>query len=222
MISLHNLYMYIKIKLNSDIFCYKSAKNFFTYFITIMEIKNNISFGAKFIKPVDVLKYSGNAKGYVPGKVSLIELLPDNAKDVKALHELCEFWGNDTFVNNILHSVNSVRRYGNDKNTRVFALTTQRSDFENVRHEDVAIAAEIFDIDEKIVKLNHLQKDPYLIYSYTPKPLNLVGHAMLNYLKELSQGKTITLKSTPSATWFYKRNGFKECKDNPRCFIWEG
>lgn len=185
-----------------------------------MEIRNNITFGAKFIKPVEVLKLTGDRKTYAPANLSLIEILPDNPQDINTLTKLAHYWGDDSFVNNIEFDAKYISRHGNSNNAKFYALTMQKQKFDELCYQDITIAAEVSEKETGNIKLNYIQKDPEFIYSYRPPLFKKVGSALLDCIKEFSKGKTITLRSTPSAVWFYKDNGFEEC--GTRIFCWKG
>ncbi len=181
---------------------------------------NNISFGARFIKKLPVLKYSYEKKLYNPASVGMVELNPLDLRDVKALDSIARDFGGDSFVNNIY--IEAKLAYKNDNQScddmGIFALTRQRKNFEELNPDDILGVAEISKFENGEIELDYLQVHPQYIYSFGPPYIKKIGTAIVNYLKETYE--TIKLSATSSATLFYIKNGFTRVKENSNRFIW--
>ena len=64
------------------------------------KVQNNISFTAKFMSPVTVLKSTETGK-YLQKTVSCVELSPKSKKDLQSLKDLHELWGHGNYSGDI-------------------------------------------------------------------------------------------------------------------------
>ena len=184
-------------------------------------MENNISFGARFIKKLPVLKYSYEKKLYNPASVGMVELNPLDLRDVKALDSIARDFGGDSFVNNIY--IEAKLAYKNDNQScddmGIFALTRQRENFEELNPDDILGVAEISKFENGEIELDYLQVHPQYIYSFDPPYFKRIGSAMLQGLKNLYSH--ILVKSAPSACPFYIINDFHLVSGKNRVFEWD-
>ena len=143
-------------------------------------MNNNISFTAKFISPATVKKLTPNGK-YVDIEVSAVKLASKNKDDLSALEKINKEWGADTYASNILDEASSTNEFYKDYRPTVYAITTQRDNFEKLEPEKVLGLAET-SIEFGIIK-------SLSICSFTPNPLQS-GQAPYGALKLKSLGSS--------------------------------
>lgn len=183
-------------------------------------MENNISFGARFLRQIPIKKYSYENKIYKDANENFVELSPFDIRDVHALDDISKEFGGDTFVNNIYIDAKLAYKRDNRENETmgIFALTRQRDNYEKLNADDILGVAEISKFDNGEIELDYLQVHPQFIYSYGPPYFKRIGSAILDCLKAVY--KKIQLHSAPSATLFYKKNGFENIKEGTRLYQW--
>lgn len=180
-------------------------------------------FGAQYVTKVQAEKYSNDEESYVPSKLPVVELDLLNKKDVRALKELNLFWQGSDYIMNICYDVNRVYNINQDnERTHLYAITTQKADFENLRSDEILGIAETKhpNINEP-VSLEYIQVSPDLQGVFYPSEYKHIGTAMLNFLKDRCKNKKIILTSAVNASKFYEKNGFKKLGTKNR-YVWNG
>ena len=185
---------------------------------------NNISFGARFLQKLPVLKYSYEKKLYQPSTADIVDLNPFDINDVKSVEEIAKEFGSDTFVNNIAFNIKHAYVYKDSRSDlsddmRILALTRQTSNFNDLKADEVLGVVEISELNNKKIEIEYLNTNPQYIYSYGPPYIKRIGTAIINYLKD--KYDCITLNSASSATVFYLKNGFKRMRENTNRFLWQ-
>lgn len=138
-------------------------------------------------------------------KVSFIEINPQSKSDVLAVNKTAINWdknGGEGFAYDICRAINTGIK------DRFFALTTQRSGFENPDSEQILALAQVKTENEGEEFIEYLQVDPENTNSAENPEFMHIGTAMLDSLKQLFFYKNIELDSVKSAISFYLRNGF--------------
>lgn len=187
----------------------------------IRQMDNNISFGANFIRKIPIKQFSYESKLYTKTTANFVELNPFDTNDLNTLKKTIWEFGDDTYASNIYNDA----FYLNNKSENIeflnfFALTKQKTGFENLHPDEILGISEITEKGGKTINLNYLQIDPHYLYSYPYPPFfKRIGSAILDCLK-LVHNK-ITLCATPTAIEFYKKNGFKSLEHNKRLMVWE-
>ena len=178
-------------------------------------MNNIISFGAQFVQKLPIKKYSYENKIYTKDYANLVELNAGDSKDLQAIENIAIDFGGDSYANNIYNSSKSSR---NNNKSRLFALTKQTDNFENLNAYDVYGIAKISKIKNAEIELEYLQVHPRYIYTKRPF-VKGVGSSILDYLKLVNN--KICLYYTPSAYMFYKKNGFKKLSPDGNIMLWE-
>ena len=182
---------------------------------------SNINFNAKFIGKVQVQKFNPQTKLYHPQEVSFVEIEPNNIEDVMALSDAASMWINEKFASNIAYCANLLyQKILPEEKYKIYAITTQRSNFENLYENKLLGMAEVENIAPNAIDLNYLQVNSNIIYSYDEQPYKNIGSKIVESLKKLYQ--TIELTSARgSVKEFYIKNGFKYKNKEKNQFVWQ-
>ncbi len=178
---------------------------------------DNISFGAKFINPINVGKFNG--KTYRQVDVSFVEISPFSVNDISALKDIATYWENDKFAGNIYFSAEKIYKTKSQDGIRIFALTTQVDSFEKLDADKILGVIETEKRGERAIHFNDLQAKPDCVYAVQPEYKG-IGDAISNSLKKIYN--KMTAKSAPdlSVKRFYERNGFVESDKHPNFYTW--
>lgn len=184
-------------------------------------MENNISFGARFLRTIPIKKYSYENKIYKPANENFVELSPFDLNDVKSLDNIAREFGGDTYVNNVYMDAKMAYNRNNPETEDIglFILTRQHCNYNTLNPDEVLGVAEISKFDNSEIELDYLQVHPQYVYSFGPPFIKRIGSAILDCLKEAY--KKIIVRSAPSATLFYKKNGFERVKEGTNLFHWE-
>lgn len=180
------------------------------------------NFRAKFVGSTQVKKLNTLKNEYEKCAVSFLEFDPTNKKDLKAMEDISRYWCDSQFAWDISQSADAVT-YGNlDRNTnKVYILTRQKNDFDNLRYDDVLGLADVETKQNKegkdYLNLHRLQTNPDFIDKERPM-FKYIGTGILNILKGFN--KIIELNSVSSAIDFYEKNGFVDLGTQFLRFRW--
>ncbi len=181
-----------------------------------------INFKAHLIDSTQI-KEKYNEK-YIDKKVNLIELNPQNKKDMFTLKEIGADWNYGYSLAKEIHTDALNMIYSPKKTTSIpkfYALTKQMKDFKTPKINDILALAEIEEKSKKVVEIVFLQVNPeYNYYSYTPD-FKKIGTGFLNSLKKIFEGKTLTLQAAFDAVKFYLKNGFNYIDKNSLTMYFE-
>ncbi len=173
-----------------------------------------ISFGATYISSALVQKNDHKKDTKKDVEVSFIELDPKNKVDLEAVHGVCEKWNlKDSYLDIRYLFFMFCARRGFSKgapNTKFYAITTQKDNFNNPKTDDMLAVAEVEELDKDKLELKFLHVEPkHNNDSDSNSRFKYVGTALLDSLKNISKNKNIVVDSALSAVEFYKKNGFK-------------
>lgn len=181
-----------------------------------------INFKAHLIDSTQI-KEKYNEK-YIDKKVNLIELNPQNKKDMFTLKEIGADWNYGYSLAKEIHTDALNMIYSPKKTTSIpkfYALTKQMKDFKTPKINDILALAEIEEKSKKVVEIVFLQVNPeYNYYSYTPD-FKKIGTGFLNSIKKMFEGKTLTLQAAFDAVKFYLKNGFNYIDKNSLTMYFE-
>lgn len=184
-------------------------------------MNNSISFGAKFINIAQIKKLSPQTKSYTPQDVSVIEIDPDNIQDIFALSDAARNWIYEKYASNISYTANCLFQNIMDRRSnKVFAITEQLNNLDNLNDEKLLGMANIKKTGEKSIELHYIQVKPdYPLMLGTPQTKG-VGTRILDSLKLLYDKIELTA-AKGSVKDFYKKNGFKVSDETKNTYIWE-
>lgn len=174
-------------------------------------MNNDISFTAKYISSVMVQRLADNGK-YLPTKANAVELSAKNNNDLSTLEKLSEKWGDDTYASNILDEATSLNEFYNEYRPTVYALTTQKDNFEKLQPNKILGLMETSDDFGTIKSLDYLQTNPEFLDKFKPA-MKRIGTAMLNFIERINKGRRIEIDAVESAKSFYLKNGYKRMND---------
>lgn len=177
-----------------------------------------ISFEARFIKDVPVKKYSYFKRAYLEEPSRLIEFDPKDSIDIENLENIAKDFGGDSYANNIFIHAKYLKEHIGESG-RYIGITRQKDNFDRLDASQVLGVAELTNKPPKEIELEFLQVHPQYLNSYRRPSIKNTGTAILNYLKECYD--RIILKSSPNATFFYKKNGFIQLDEKKRLFEWK-
>ena len=182
---------------------------------------DNINFCATYICTTNIKKNNNsNLENYT---VKVVELDENCKADYDALNSVANDWkkyafNNDTFANSILNDI-SIRKKHRLKTVPIYAITTQKDNFEHVDSKKVLGIAE-FSSKGCNNRIEYLQVNPKYIKRYYPdKNFFGIGVAILEFLKSISD-KPIELTSSKAACKFYEKNGFIKLNTEENEYIW--
>ncbi len=180
-------------------------------------MNNNISFTAKFISPATVKRLTNNGK-YVETAVSAVKLSSMDKNDLRALEKINADWGDDTYASNILDEASSPNEFYKEYQPTVYAITTQKDNFEKLEPEKVLGLAETSIEFGTIKSLDYLQTNPKFLNKPQPA-FKRIGTAMLKFVEDINKGKRIEADSVEKAKTFYLKNGYKRSEEYTNIFF---
>lgn len=175
-----------------------------------------INFKANYIQNIPI-KTLDSDNTYKSQDVNFVEIDINNSKDVTAINQVADIWGEKSFADNIVFDIEQNSKDINAQgNLRVFALTKQNSDFQNLDENQILALVDVEKTQSDDLFINYLQVAPQLVYCLRKLPIKRCGSAVLDCLKNLFSNKTITLNSRSRN--FFLNNGFIEVTKNH--FVW--
>lgn len=172
-----------------------------------------INFKANYIGSVNI-KDSFRDKNQANCKASFVEMNPQSKQDVTTMREVTLNWGRDSYAANIMEHFQYSHFCEDDLDeSRFFALTTQKNNFEKLETDDVLALALISKESKKRVDLKYLQVDPENNYFSNERRYEGIGSGILYSICKLFENKDIFLLSARTACEFYKLQGFKQIKN---------
>lgn len=173
--------------------------------------ENKISFGAKFINPINVRKLK--EKSYNQAGISFVEINPLCADDVSALKYIAEHWEKDKYAINISNVANMIFKGKSSDKTRIYALTTQGDSFEKLNPDKILGVVEAEEFLPFYIHINRFQVKP----EYINKGF---GTAILNSLEEIYRKISLIAENDEYVKKFYERNGFYETSNGSNFYTW--
>lgn len=179
---------------------------------------SNISFLANYIKPVYVQKRDENDNLH-PYKTSMVEIDKTSHKDRILLDTLSHNWGVCNYISDIYYEMEDSLLSGRilDKK-HIFAITSQMSDWSNMRPDDVLAVAQFAEKDD-MNELEYIQVNPEHGYVNFNSSFKNIGSAMLKFLADTFPEKRIKVFPAPNAVEFYKKNNYKPYPEEKRA-LW--
>ncbi len=181
-----------------------------------------ISFGARYISPAIVQKVMFKDAKVLPEKVSFIEFNPKDSVDLEAVYDVSEAWKTKDPYPAMIYSYMSYcatcKAEEESENTKFYALTTQKDNFEKPEAEDIIALAQVntaesvTDGTKDVVEIEYLQAKPEspLDNYFKPYKFKHIGTGILDVFKKIFKGRKLVLYSNPMACDFYLKNGFTQ------------
>ncbi|MBO6088373.1 GNAT family N-acetyltransferase [bacterium] len=185
-------------------------------FVTYMKT-DKISFGARFINPVNVGKLDG--KTYRQVDVSFVEINPFDADDIKALRNIAKYWKDDKFITDISVNADMIFKEKSADGIKIYALTSQGDSFEKLEPDRILGVIETEDNAPFHIYINRFQVKPDYVYKRDLE-YSGIGTAILNSLKEMCNKISAISERDEYVRKFYERNGFYETSDKSNFYTW--
>ena len=174
---------------------------------------NNISFKAQFVKPVFINRVSGQGN-YNKCLASFVKLNPRDINDVKNVELLSKEWGNKASYIKIISQnlFNEYKMQEDSAKNKIYALTTQITDLENLNPKDIQGVLEIMPtmFSQEDLYISYFEINPKNIHSNPEKIYSKIGTEILDTIKRLFPKKKLLIVAGNDSQKFYEKNGFKE------------
>ena len=182
---------------------------------------SSVTFGAKYLNSVRIQKYNKQLKKFVPYDVNFVRIDGANRNDLDVLDNIAKTWSNAKYLQTIVTAAHWMDKKP-DAQIKVYAITTQRGNFDKLRPHNILGLAEMTKDDdfENSYLLHRLQvkpEEPDRRHTKMKK-YKRVGSSMLKALK--NEYDSITLYAEEGTEAFYKSNGFIEDFCGQRHFVW--
>ncbi len=172
----------------------------------------SINFTANLLSHPTV-QHKSSAFGYKPAEVSLVELDKKNKHDVDAIRQTSQDWMDKggQFISNYYHDMVKPFEYADVEKEHFYALTTQKSDFENLKGKDILGVMMFAETRNPENEIEWLETNPQ-----TKKASGLkreykdVGKKLVEYVRANFKQKDIFVQSADSAIGFYKKLGAEQ------------
>ena len=174
----------------------------------VVSVVTSINFNAQFINQVTIKRYNPDKNNYNSIPVSFVQIEAENNNDIQAVKKTTKDWQNGMFSDKICIAAERIaEEKTNNSPVRIYALTSQMKDFDNLRPDNILGLVET-ENNKNALEINHLQVNPEFLPSIEPPKYRHVGSGILDSLKNL-YNKVIELTSVYTATNFYEKNGFE-------------
>ena len=187
-----------------------------------MRIGNSTSplFKAKYINYTEIRK-KDFYPNYLRKQASFIQIEPENDYDINALEDISNYWTAGGFAKNIYYMACAIRNKSKFyKNHKVYALTSQKEDFEKPDSRKFLGIIGICQENENKTFIEYIQANPEIIYSREPE-FKGIGTAIMDSLKNLCEKIYCYPSQTKSVIDFYLKNGFVKKPDTLNHYFWE-
>lgn len=190
-------------------------------FISMKNSMNtNINFSANFIKQTTIAKY--NKGRFIDVDASVVELIPNDKKDVKALKSATHSWlYGDEFGFCILDDIEDIRDKKKDGNIyKAYAITTQKENYSQLEGKKILGAGILKKSGDNELKLRFLQVAPDMSFNNRSRRYKNIGRALIDFFKSQSEGKTLLVQAFYSAANFYEKMGFEMINTKSLIYKW--
>lgn len=160
---------------------------------------------------------------YKDEKASIVEMDKTSEKDKDALSEVSYNWVDSdntqkNYTDTIYYEfVRAGETTDDEQKRQFFALTSQKSNFKEMKHDKVLGLAEISQVSKDQYKgldtdaymLEFLQAKPDSAYAISGRKYKKVGKSMLDFIIKNYTSKPLLVSPIESAEKFYSDNGFE-------------
>lgn len=176
-----------------------------------------ISFGARYINSIPVLKKDGI--DYRKQNIAFVELDMFDKNDLNALTKTSDRWGDESYLSVAKDSMEQGVKEGK---RHLYMATTQKNSFEKL-DENKVLGAVVFDEGKSQNHIELLQVEPNNL-AKAKKTANWarVGSSIVKNLQTMFSNKPMTVFSAGDAKGFYEKTGFVQEAGNKSGFayIW--
>lgn len=169
-----------------------------------------ISFKANLINHATV-KRQGIDNKFHDKEVSFVQINPLSENDMRAINLVNLDWADgNTLARDIAKTINNCYcKYDISPKFKVFALTKQKDNFENLCAKDILALTQVRKQSPTQLFIDYLQVAPEYQYGREKRGFKKLGAALLNSVISHIPNKETFLKARESAIDFYKTQGFE-------------
>jgi hypothetical protein len=195
------------------------TKKFFSGFILSMDI-DSVNFRAKFINNVTIQKFDKKTKSFVDFPASFVKLEGGKYSDIKVVDKAAELWKGATYIRRIA----TASHWMSSASIDMYAVTTQKSKFENLKYSKVLGFAEMRN-DERRPKfkwLYYLQVKPSAqnVDNEDKKDYKRVGSSAIQSLKKIYKNISLFSAESSNVEDFYINHGFIKDYEGRGHYVW--
>ena len=156
------------------------------------------------------INYRNKFGKYLPKKVSVVRLDPDNPDDITAIKTISETWKADkNIAKDIAEDMQLYPRQKHIfKDKYFYAITTQAKTFLHLNPEKVLGIAELTEKNEGFNYIDFIQVNPAYTNNTINRQFKHIGEALIKTLINAANCSKIYLNSLPHAVKFYLKQGF--------------
>lgn len=161
-----------------------------------------INFRARCIDSTNIRKITPLLKKNVARPVSFIEFNTSEKNDIKVLKKVAKDWKDSAFAKRIYELAKS------KPDKKIFAITKQNSDFENINHKDILSLTLLTKEYPKKYCIDFLETKPEYQQENKSRKYKRIGSRTLHCLKKHYIDSSIKVNYLYSKIEFYMNNGF--------------
>lgn len=148
---------------------------------------------------------------YKPCQVNVAEIDFDSDLDFKALNELKTSWSEGHFIDGIFAEAKKLhnKRWYNDGTKKIFVLTTQNSDFENLAPDNVLSICQLSRIYDNEAEVRYIETNPKYLTGLSLPSYKRNGRALMEFLQFKYDSLVLSSVEDSYVHTFYRSLGFK-------------
>lgn len=168
----------------------------------------NVSFGASALYLTHVKKFNMDTHKYQPCRATLVKINSKDKQDIKVLSKVNDRWDSGlSYLGNIIDI--ACGDYYNTQDDKIYALTLQTQDYENLDPYKVLGVALINCSKDSYNSIDFIQADPAYKYSNGHfRFFKNIGKAMLRCIKKEAGNKVLKVFALGKVIPFYEKYGF--------------
>lgn len=166
-------------------------------------------------------RLADESRSYEPYKAHVAEIDFNSSSDLKALDDLRESWADGHFIEDIFIDAKKLhnRKWRNDGTKKIFVLTAQNDNFEELEPHKVLSICELSGIYGKGAEVSYIETNPeYRCKSSAKYKRN--GKALMEFLQSQFDKLTLNAIDEDYIHNFYKSLGFKLIEPRSGLFKW--
>ena len=153
------------------------------------------------------------AKQISQQEVALVQLNPNNSKDLDSVMALILPWGGfDSYTLDITNDMHNIFTGGyiNKNNPKFLAITTQKDNFETLESEKILGITEITEPKDDVLKIDFIETEPNSRFKTQDRQYIHIGKSLVRTIIELTDRTYIITNAIKENINFFKGLGFKK------------
>lgn len=153
---------------------------------------------------------------------SIVEIDIRNSQNIQALKKAVESWGEkDFYGKEIIDSVKTQLKKGTKTNSKIYALTLQKENFNILDWSQILGLSEVSRKGKKKIEIDFLQVMPKIAGKNTDKQYFDVGSSIVRMLQWKPENTHIMAKADYRAANFYEKMNFEIISPNRLIYVWK-